>query len=232
MTKARSKIILSVDPHAHIQDTSTAADARTKLKEAFEDSGLTRKVSLLRTLVTTQLEKYQSVEEYVNIIITTAHKLNGLDFKVLNEWVGILLFARLPDDYRPMIMGLESSGTPITADSIKTKLLQDVKISKNGESALFSKRKKTPKCLKCKKIGYYANKCKEKPKEEKPTQKGPEEKQASNKNKAYYAFISAGRPSDRNWYVDSCASTHVTAHDEWLENSKNCANSKIVTANS
>lgn len=73
--KAKSKIIFSIDSlnYAHIQETSTAADAWTKLKEAFEDLGLTRKVSLLRTLVTTQLEKCKSVEKYVNIIITTAN---------------------------------------------------------------------------------------------------------------------------------------------------------------
>lgn len=67
--------------------------------------------------------------------------MNGLDFKVSDEWVGTFLLAGLPDDYRPMIMGLESSGTPITADSIKTKLLQS-EMSKNGKSALFSKGKK------------------------------------------------------------------------------------------
>lgn len=31
-----------------------------------------------------------------------------------------------------MIMGIESSGIPVVADSIKTKLLQDVKYGKNA----------------------------------------------------------------------------------------------------
>ena len=51
-----------------------AKAAWVKLKAVFEDSGLTRKVGLLRTLVTTGLESCESVEKY----ITTGHKLNDL----------------------------------------------------------------------------------------------------------------------------------------------------------
>lgn len=50
----------------------------------------------------------KDVEEYVNIIIMTMHKLNGVGFKVPDEWVGTLLLAGLPDEYRSMIMGLEN----------------------------------------------------------------------------------------------------------------------------
>lgn len=121
VTKAKSKIILSVDPinYVHIQDCTTAKEVWEKLQVTFEDSGLTRKVSLLRALVSTQLDRCKNAEEYVNVIITTAHKLNGVGFKVPDEWVGTLLLAGLPDEYRPMIMGLENSGTAVTADSIK-----------------------------------------------------------------------------------------------------------------
>lgn len=124
---------------------------------AFEDSGFTRKVSLLRTLVTAQLEKYNSVEEYVNEIMTISHKVNGLGFNVPNEWVDALMLAGLLDEYKPMIMGIESSGIAITADSIKTKLLQDVKDSKagkcsNSHAAFLAKdKRKGPRCFSCNK---------------------------------------------------------------------------------
>lgn len=59
--------------------------------------------------------------------------MNGLGFTVSDEWIGTLLLAGLPDEYRPMIMGIENSGIPITADSIKTKILQDVKDTKTGK---------------------------------------------------------------------------------------------------
>lgn len=87
VARAKSKIILCVDAmnYSHIQSTTTAKNVWDRLRAAFEDSGLTRKVSLLRTLVTAQLLKYSSVEEYVNEIMTTAHKLDGLGFNVPDE---------------------------------------------------------------------------------------------------------------------------------------------------
>ena len=69
------------------------------LQRAFENNGLIRKVGLFRTLVTTQLNSCSSVDEYVNRIITTAHKLDGIGFKIPDEWVGTLLIAGLPEEY-------------------------------------------------------------------------------------------------------------------------------------
>ncbi|KAJ8967368.1 hypothetical protein NQ317_017455 [Molorchus minor] len=62
VTKARSKIILLVDPmhYVHVQSTKTAQEAWNNLKGAFEDSGLTRRVGLLRILITTTLESCKS----------------------------------------------------------------------------------------------------------------------------------------------------------------------------
>lgn len=129
VTKAKTRIILSLEPvnYVHVEECTTAKEVWEKLQAVFEDSGLTRKVNLLRTLVTTQLDKCKNVEEYVNIIIKTAHKLNGIGLRVPDDCIGTLLLAGLPEEYRPMIMSLENSGTAITADFIKTKLLQEVK---------------------------------------------------------------------------------------------------------
>ncbi|KMQ83552.1 retrovirus-related pol polyprotein from transposon tnt 1-94 [Lasius niger] len=137
LARAKAKLILCIDPinYSHIQNAGTAKEVWEKLQASFEDSGLTRKVSLLRTMATTRLEKCNSVEDYVNEIITTAHKLSGLGFPVSDEWVGTLLLAGLPEEYRPMIMGIESSGMTITADAIKTKILQDVKDARTGKNS-------------------------------------------------------------------------------------------------
>jgi len=127
-----------------VQATKTAQEAWNNLCKAFNDNGLTRRVGLLRALITTHLENCDSVDDYINHVINTAHKLTNIGFKVSDEWIGILLLAGLPDFYKPMIMGLESSGIRITGDTIKTKLLQDVKSSDynsfvNSESALINK---------------------------------------------------------------------------------------------
>lgn len=181
--RARSNIILTLNPinYVHVEATTTAKEAWDKLQDAFQDSGLTRKVGLLRTLITTQLANCDSIESYINQIITTAHKLTGIGFNIGEEWVGTFLLAGLPDEYRPMIMGLENSGMPITGDAIKTKLMQDVKWDKSEkktevDAAMYSKsrssrwpsqnnqkhQQKTEhgvRCYECKGRGHIASYC-------------------------------------------------------------------------
>lgn len=110
-------------------------------EKAFTDNGLSRKVGLLRTLTSTKLVDCTSVDDYVNRIVSTAHKLQSIGMTISEEWVGTLLFSDLPDIYSPMIMGIESSGVAITTDWIKTKILQDVRGNEgtSGEIAFFGK---------------------------------------------------------------------------------------------
>lgn len=230
ITRAHSKIILSLDPlnYVHVQDTQTAKDAWDKLNSAFEDSGLTRRVGLLRTLITTQLTNCESVNDYVNTVITTAHKLNGIGFKISDEWIGTLLLAGLPNEYKPMIMGLENSGTPITGDAIKTKLLQDVKWEKGSRSptddkAFYSKssnrqfrnkqaKGKSLRCFECNKQGHRAADCRQR-----------KEKQVNANNcevsdlRAFVALQSGDATSQEDWLIDSGASAHMTKNRHWFK---------------
>lgn len=64
----------------------------------------------------------------------TIHKLQNIGFTVDDEWLGTLLLARLLEMYQPIIMALESSGVSVTADSVKTKLLQGIRAE---STALF-----------------------------------------------------------------------------------------------
>ncbi|CAH2100028.1 unnamed protein product [Euphydryas editha] len=93
--KAKSKIILLVDSvnYVHIQEARTAKEVWNNLRSAFDDSGLTRRVGLLRELCTTTLAECQNVEEYVSKVVTTAHKLRNIGFKVDDEWLGTLLLS-------------------------------------------------------------------------------------------------------------------------------------------
>ncbi|GBP32006.1 Retrovirus-related Pol polyprotein from transposon TNT 1-94 [Eumeta japonica] len=194
------------------EDASSAKEVWEKLCKAFDDSGLTRRVGL-RDLITTTLENCQSIEEYVNKIMTTAHKLRNIGFKVDDEWLGTLLLAGLPDEYKPMIMAIESSGVAITADSIKTKLLQEVKNrdpsvffvnkSKNNKQ-LFKQNKQTkgPRCYSCNNYGHIAKHCKVK----------------NNKKQTDNSFVAVFSATNNNsgWYVDSGAAMHMTMNKDWI----------------
>lgn len=145
--KARSKIILLVHPvnYNHIRTCTSAKVTWTHLKKTFEDSGLYRRVSLIRQLTSTKLDECRDIEDYVNKIVLAAHKLRQIDGNsVSDDWLATFLLTGLSQRYDPMIMTLENSNIDLTSDVIKTKLLQDVKLvdSLGGSSslqALFSK---------------------------------------------------------------------------------------------
>ena len=146
--KAKAKLVLSIDPKlfVHIQSLTTAKEIWDKLKTIFEDNGLENRIGLIRTLVTSKLEDFSTVEEYINKIINTAHRLDSIGFTVPDEWVGSLMLAGLPDEYKPMIMALESSGKTITGDGVKTKLLQEIKMpNKDNDQAYLVKGKNKKK---------------------------------------------------------------------------------------
>lgn len=218
-TKAKTKIILLVDPinYVHIQEASTAKEVWNKLSRAFDDSGLTRRVGLLRDLCNTSLTGCQNVEEYVSKIMSTAHKLRNIGFAVDDEWLGTLLLSGLPESYQPMIIAIESSGMKITSDSVKSKLLQDVRQPDNTSTAFVADKKthnykkkpsKGPRCYSCNKYGHKSPECKSKTKD---TQ------QKSGKS-SYAAVFIATTSQDDAWYVDSGASSHMTRHKTLIQN--------------
>lgn len=156
--KARAKIILLLDPvnYVHVKDAKTARETWAKLEAAFEDTGLTRRVGLLRKLISTTLDSCNSVDTYVTQIVSTAHQLRGVGFEISEEWVGTLLLAGLPEEYKPMIMARESSGTAITGDSIKTKLLQEVQTT-TDKTAFIGRRAHRRESSKAQPTGQLSN---------------------------------------------------------------------------
>lgn len=101
-----------------------------------------RKVDLFGTYVTIKLERCASVEQCCDNILTTQN-LNEMYFKVADEWVGTIFLAGLPEEYRPIQMGIESSRTKITGDSIKVNWLQDVNSCPDPKStAMYVKEAK------------------------------------------------------------------------------------------
>lgn len=235
-------IILAVESinYSHLNSAKSAKEAWDRLQCAFEDKGLTRRVGLLRKLVTTQLSNSKSVDGYVNTIMDTTHKLNEIGFTVSEEWTGTLLLAGLPDEYKPMIMGIESSGVKITGDSIKMKLLQDVKDDMNppksadSDSALYSNthftKRKPPRCYQCKRIGHVSKHCPNKNSSANGRKFGNPSNGSG--NKVFLAFLSSDK-MDREgaWYLDSGASTHLTRNPDLLIESKSKTDARITAAN-
>lgn len=74
------------------------------------------------------------MEDYISKMMTYWIKVNNVGFKIESNIVGSLLLGGLPTKYRPLVMGMENSGKELTADYVKTILLQDVPFEERSRS--------------------------------------------------------------------------------------------------
>lgn len=215
--RALSTICLSLEKinYSLVMDAKDAKDAWDKLKVAFQDDGIYRRIGLLQQLTSFRLDNFNSTEAYVDAVMSTSHKLAEINFAVSDEWLASILLMGLPKFYAPMVMGLEASGQALRADAVKSKILQDVKVkmgskSSSEEGAFYSDqhqrnrkngghKKGDGSCYNCKKQGHYAANC-------------PEKQQDGSKRKgrAMCAVFAMGdNVDDEEWYFDSGATTHM-----------------------
>lgn len=249
--KAKAKLVMTIDSslYAHIKNETSVTDVWNKLKKLFDDKGYQRKISLLRTLISIRLENCESMTSYVSQIVETAQKLKGTGFEITDEWIGSLLLAGLSDRFSPMIMAIEHSGIAISADVIKTKLLdmsEEVGTT-DKDSAFWSKQQRwksgnTNHVVKSQTSTSMSNndsakssskqiKCYNCKKVGHFKNKCPELKTKKTLNAFSAAFFN-GNFSTEDWYVDSGASAHMTANRDCLLVNRPVNNNKeIVVAN-
>ncbi len=215
-SKARGKIVMLVEPvnYTHIQNAKTAKETWDCLNKAFADTGFARQVSLLRELVNTKLETCNSMDEFLNKIVSCVHKLNGAGLVIPDELVAAFMMAGLTEDYRPMIMGIESTNVKFTSVDIKSKLLQEVLVSSKDieESAMIARTYQKPmtkgkfKCYECGKEGHMARNCWKRNSDEK--------KNEENVNLICLSAIQLS--NNEEWIIDSGASRPMTNRKDWM----------------
>lgn len=104
---------------SYIADTTTAKQAWEALEKAFEDSGLSRKVELLKQLVHLKLSDCESTEDYVNKMQMTSMKVKKAGLKIDDELVASFMLAGLPDEFCSLVMAVENSTEKLTIDKLK-----------------------------------------------------------------------------------------------------------------
>jgi transposase InsO family protein len=261
--KAKAKLILTIDPslYVHIKEATSANSLWQKLKTMFDDSGFARRISLLRNLISIRLDSCESMTNYVTQIIETGQKLSGTGFSVNDEWIGCLMLAGLPEKYMPMLMAIEHSGIAITADVIKTKLIDLAGDDCDVGNAFFSKgqhgRQQHFKVGSSSKnigrsqhhsgessmsMGSVNNdnpekkikcyKCKQFGHYRNQCQSGNQQKQEIKKTHAFSAVFLNGNFSKHDFYLDSGASSHLVLDQNMMQNACFKPNIKeIIAAN-
>lgn len=253
MKKAKAKLVMTIDSslYAHIKSETTVIGVWNKLKQLFDDTGYQRKISLLRTLISVRLENCDSMTSYVSQIVETAQKLKGTGFEITDEWIGSLLLAGLSDKFSPMIMAIEHSGIAISADVIKTKLLdmcEEVGTTEK-DSAFWSKQQRWKSGNTNRGVKSHTS-TSNSDRNDSASSNGGKQIKCYNckkighfKNKctelktkktlnAFSAAFFNGNFSTKDWYVDSGASAHMTASRDCLQlNRPVHENKEIVVAN-
>lgn len=86
-----------------------------------------------------------TVEDYLNELISTRHKLAQIGFQVNDRWMISILLLGLPKQYEPKTMGLEAAGIQMRVDTIRAKILKP--------------DKSYVKCFRCNQPGHYVFEC-------------------------------------------------------------------------
>lgn len=236
--KAKSKICLSVEKScfSHLMSAETAKAAWDALERAYDDKGLGSRVRTLQNLCAIKLENFPSMEAYVNEILSLAQQLANMKKPLDDEFLGALMLKGLPAEYEPMIMALEHSGTAITADLVKSKLLQDQRWTTRGDSGecSYSMRKSTTPCdsgtrRAQKQKGESTAKETSATRKREPwcwrcRQKGHLRKDCRNEKAAsgqcVLSAYSTGMTPESSWYIDSGATNHMTGNRDLLTDFK------------
>lgn len=248
--RAISEITLLIESslYNYLENTKSAKKVWDNLAAAFEDTGVTRKVTILNQLVSVKLTQYKSIEKYINAILLYYNKSKTAGFQIQEDVIASLLLGGLPDEYLPMILGIENSAVELTIDYVKTVLLQgmpDPYENKEGDKAMatcpIKKKRRCFKCgsfthlvIKCPKrnlkcsicgdIRHLARKCrrkKGKTNNETGTQKADQATSNQTEEKSLIAFLNVNNGNSdlrHSWFIDSGATTHICNNMEFFEN--------------
>lgn len=249
--KALATICLSVKDSelVHVRSCKTSAEAWKKLEEVYETKGLARRLFLRRKFFTAQLQDGESMQEHINKVTTLSEQLEAIGAKISDEDIAMTLLCSLPQSYENLIVALESRADSLTAEIVRTRLLQEEARRKENdparheEAALLAKNKgkkegqwreeshqrnydKRIKCFNCGKKGHKAAECREGLAEDES-----QAKWASTKDVAFGAVCAVGPRDDNEWYVDSGATQHLSSKKEWFSNFSEIEPRKIYLAN-
>lgn len=122
--KARACLIKCVDESllSFVSDHKTGFTLWNALKELYDDDGLSHQVALFGELVAIRRNQFDSMDDYIKVANGLIGKLTRAGIQIPTLLHAIILLMGLGKEFTPLIMGIQSSGAPITGSSIQSKL--------------------------------------------------------------------------------------------------------------
>lgn len=227
--KALSEITLLIDPSifSYIDGQETAKAAWDALEKSLSETGLSRKVALLKQFTHTVLLDFSSMEQYVTEMLSLSSRVKNAGLTLDDEVIASIMLGGLPSEFDTFVMTIENTQTKLTSEYVKTTLLQESRLDpKSNDSAMFAKNKKFP-CHLCKQIGHFAKSCPQ----NKDKKKKKKDKTKKEDNVLFASLLVNSKQSmNSKWHVDSGATSHMTNNDSILVNKRKIADKEVTVA--
>ena len=247
--RALAKICLSVKPlcYVHLCKVKSSNEAWKNLQNAFEATDMNQKFELQRRLFRAKRDNYETMEEYINDVISIVYRLADIGVSIKDDFVAFVLLNGLNDEYEALVMALTYNDKQLSSEEVKTKLLaEDCRKksqahSTDGENALYtrSNRKFTKGkiiCFNCGEPGHKKPVCpKNNGKNRKSNEEKGKQKKFNNKkqqeSQALLTTAMVARDSTYEWIIDSGATSHMSMRKDWMINLHQVDGNNITTAN-
>lgn len=226
--KALAELVLLIDSslYSHIEACETAKSGWDMITKTFENTGVVRKVSFLKQWISLKLNECESMQNYVSQCLSLRSKVKSAGFKIDEEIAASIMLCGLTDEFKPMVMSIESKSEDLTVDFVKNILLQEVMFENNDSATALAiknkkfghknKNKRVIKCFECN--GPHLKKDCDKFKQKK-----------ANSVVLYSSFSVHENTSE--WFIDSGATAHMTNNHVLLMNKTQPRVKEVTVAN-
>src|SRR5436190_11577391 len=174
-------IALAMKPseQEHIHGCKTARKAWERLQEVYQGKGMHRLLSLMKELAHASLPlgRDKVMREYIRGVMQTADEIAeiGIDYKLKDPIVMAFILNGLPDQYRYLVVNLESQLESISLQDLSSRLVDEerkvgtIPLPIQGPlyqaSLARGERNGTLKCNHCGRNGHTEEKCYDKGRE-------------------------------------------------------------------
>lgn len=249
--RAYAKICLNIDSscYPHVRNAQTAYEAWNKLRQAYENCGISRRLMLKRKLAQIKYVDHSNMDVYIGNIISVTQELSDIGCITDDDELAELMLIGLPPEYDSMIMSMEATNTKLSSDFVKCHLIQSefkrglsgISSSPPSENILVAKSF-IPTCHNCHAKGHIKPRCPKLKKNLKKAQnKNETSEDTSSTNKGNnsvnlnllskdIALTNAVCGND-TWILDSGCSSHMTNRKDWMSDFSPNVKSEITTAN-
>ena len=164
----KAEMVLRVDDSqlAHMNDTDPKAIWES-LAKVHRARGFGSRLQLRRHFITATMEYGQSMEGWIGEVRTRARRLEGVNVKVSDEDIIVVLTAGLPDTYTPVIISFDGiEPEKLTLDFVITRLLnEEARQAGHSYESTAMRAERVNKfggnvqCFYCLEMGHYSSSC-------------------------------------------------------------------------